>query len=40
MPTAATALSDTEVEVKDRLSSKLWEWSGSSSRIPTTEVHT
>ena len=28
----ATALSDTEVEVKDRLSSKLWEWSADRSR--------
>ena len=35
----ATALSDTEVEVKDRLSSKLWEWSGDSSRhLSNTEV--
>ena len=26
------ALSDTEVEVKDRLSSKLWDWSASNKR--------
>ena len=35
----ATALSDTEVEVKDRLSSKLWEWSADSSRhLSSNEV--
>ena len=32
----ATALSDTEVEVKDRLSSKLWEWSATSTNISNT----
>ena len=35
---AATALSDTEVEVKDRLSSKLWEWSASNKQPPEREV--
>ena len=37
---AATALSDTEVEIKDRLSSKLWEWSAGSPRLTSTEVYT
>lgn len=31
---AYSALSDTEVEVKDRLSTKLWDWSGNRSRKP------
>lgn len=31
---ACSALSDTEVEVKDRLSAKLWDWSGNRSRKP------
>ena len=34
----ATALSDTEVEIKDRLSSKLWEWSAGRTRLPEQEV--
>ena len=35
---AAMALSDTEVEVKDRLSSKLWEWSASNKQPSQREV--
>ncbi len=31
-PGGVCALSDTEVEVKDRLSSKLWDWSASNKR--------
>ncbi len=33
-----SALSDTEVEVKDRLTSKLWEWSATSRRKRGTSL--